>query len=95
MKMKYHRGARAGKLHNMAMRIRKNKPQRFNPFREELLKKEFMEQMKLLAQQNNTEANIENMEDAISFAKASANITEPTSESESENKEQFDESRTA
>lgn len=95
MKMKYQRGGRSGKLHNMAMRIRKNKPQRFNPFREELLKKEFMEQMKLLAQQNNTEANIENMEDAVNFAKASANITEPTLESESENKEQSDESRTA
>jgi hypothetical protein len=94
MKMKYQRGGRAGKLHNMAMRMRKNKPQRFNPFKEELLKKEFMEQMKLLAQQNNTEANIENMEDAINFAKSSTNITEPTLESEHETKEQSDESRT-
>lgn len=89
MKKKYHRGARAGKLHNMAMRIRKNKPERYNPFREKLLKQEFMEQMKLLAQQNNKTVNIENMEDAISFAKTEANVPEIPDTV----KETFDESK--
>ena len=77
---KYQRGARAGKLHNMAMKMRKNKPQRYNPFREELLKKEFMEQMKLLAQQNNVEAKIDNMKDALEFAKEVADVKEPEKE---------------
>lgn len=51
MKMKYQRGGRAGKLHNMAMRMRKNKPERYNPLKEQALKMQFMEQMKLLAAQ--------------------------------------------
>lgn len=76
MKKKYHRGGRSGKLHNMAMRIRKNKPERYNPFKEALLKKEFMEQMKLLAQQNNQNVDIETMEDAITFAKSEANVAD-------------------
>lgn len=51
MKMKYQRGGRAGKLHNMAMRIRKNKPERHNPLKDQMLKLQFMEQMKILAEQ--------------------------------------------
>lgn len=51
MKMKYQRGGRAGKLHNIAMRMRKNKPERYNPLKEQALKMQFMEQMKLLAAQ--------------------------------------------
>lgn len=87
MKKKYHRGARAGKLHNMAMRIRKNKPERYNPFREKLLKKEFMEQMKLLAKQNNELIEINNMEEAINFAKTNSNINEDLLEDETRRKE--------
>ena len=51
MKMKYQRGGRAGKLHNMSMRIRKNKPERHNPLKDQMLKLQFMEQMKILAEQ--------------------------------------------
>lgn len=80
MKKKYQRGGRSGKLHNMAMRIRKNKPERYNPFREAILKREFMEQMKLLAQQNNQDFDIETIEDAINFAKLEANISDSSIE---------------
>lgn len=88
MKMKYQRGGRSGKLHNMAMRIRKNKPQRFNPLQEELLKKQFIEQMKLLAQQNNLQIPTETIDNV-------SDTTETTIEPDFEVKEQINESRTA
>lgn len=78
MKMKYQRGGRAGKLHNMAMRIRKNKPERYNPLKENMLKLQFMEQMKLLAEQAKLDANLN---------KEAIETIEETIEETSDNKE--------
>lgn len=81
MKKKYFRGGRSGKLHNMAMRMRKNKPERYNPFKDALLKRQLMEQMKLLVEQSKLNEN---------------KITEQASETDLPEtlKEETDESRT-
>lgn len=68
----------------MAMRIRKNKPQRYNPFAEQLLKKEFMDQMKVLAQQHNESLESNDTETAVDISVDTVNTNSNINEGDNE-----------